>query len=102
MFLRKLQANVSNHAVTLLLIDWYQYHPLLLFDCLRSKEQSHALSGSDLPYHFVGFPPHSTSPIPWAEHLLLLRWCLSSYNSDTASTWCVCGTQKVRGTFWGL
>jgi len=24
MFLRKLQANVSNHAVTLLLIDWYQ------------------------------------------------------------------------------
>jgi len=23
MFLRKLQANVSNHAVTLLLIDWY-------------------------------------------------------------------------------
>ena len=31
MFLRKLQANVSNQAVTLLLIDWYQYHTLLLF-----------------------------------------------------------------------
>jgi len=38
MFLRELQANVTNHAVTLLLIDWYQYHPLLLFDCLRSEE----------------------------------------------------------------
>ena len=23
-------------------------------------------------------------------------------SSDTASTWCVCGTQKVWGTFWGL
>jgi len=23
-------------------------------------------------------------------------------SSPTASTWCVCGTQKVRGTFWGL
>ena len=23
-------------------------------------------------------------------------------SSDTTSTWCVCGTQKVRGTFWGL
>ena len=22
--------------------------------------------------------------------------------SDTASTWCVCETQKIRGTFWGL
>jgi len=89
MFLRKLQASFSNHAVTLLLIDWYQYHPLLLFDCLRSEEQSHALGGSDLPYHFVGFPPHSTSPIPWAEHLLLVRWCLSSYKQwYCLNMWC--------------
>jgi len=44
MFLRKLQANVTNHAVTLLLIDWYQYHPLLLFDCLRLEEQWYDLN----------------------------------------------------------
>ena len=36
-------------------------------------QQTYTLSGSDLPYHFVGLAPHSTSPIPWAEHLLLLR-----------------------------
>jgi len=53
MFLRELQANITNHAVTLLLIDWYQYHPLLLFDCLRSEDQSHTLGASLLPYHFV-------------------------------------------------
>jgi len=73
MFLLKLQANVLNHAVTLLLIDWYQYHPLLLFDCLSLEEQSHTLSGLNLPYYLVGVSPYSTSPIPLAEHLLLLR-----------------------------
>lgn len=40
---------------------------------LNFHYQSHTLSGSDLLYHFVGFPPHSRSPIPRAEHLLLLR-----------------------------
>ena len=40
---------------------------------LSFYKQIHTLSGSDLPYHFVGLPPHSTNPIPWAEHLLLLR-----------------------------
>jgi len=37
------------------------------------EEQSHTLSGSNLPYHLVGVSPYSTSPIPLAEHLLLLR-----------------------------
>ena len=78
MFLRKLQANFSNHAVTLLLIDWYQYHLLLLFAV--SDRKSRATNSAVRTCRIISsFTPHSTSPIPWAEHLLLVRWCLSSY-----------------------
>ena len=41
---------------------------------LRFYQQSNTFSDSDLPYHIVALPPHSTSSIDWADHLLLLRW----------------------------
>ena len=78
------------------------FHNFFVTNLLSFYKQSYSLNGSDLAYHLVGIPPHSTSPIPWAEHLLLLRYYLARTSSDTASTWCVCGTQKVQWTFWGL
>lgn len=54
-------------------------------------QQSYTLGGSLLPYRFVenSLLYYSYTPghlldlrshlVPWAEHLLLLRWCLSSY-----------------------
>jgi len=39
----------------------------------RLLRQRYTLGGSDLPYHFVGAPTLSTSPIACAEDLLLLR-----------------------------
>ena len=45
---------------------------ILIWSSVFWEQKKHTVSGSDLPYHFVGAPPHSTSPIAWAEHLLLL------------------------------
>jgi len=87
MFLRKLQANVSNHAVTLLLIDWYQYHPLLLFAV--SDRKSRATHSAVRTYRIIS-----------SVSLLILRVLSHGQNicfyfadasaltsSDTASTW---------------
>ncbi len=55
-------------------IPTYTSLVLLIFERLSTfHKQTYTLNGSDLPYHCVGFPPHSTSTIAWAEHLLLLR-----------------------------
>ena len=49
------------------------------------------------PGHLLDLRSHL---VAWTDHLILLRWILNRTSSDTASTWCVCGTQNVRGTFW--
>ena len=36
-------------------------------------QQRYTLGGSLLPYRFRRKTPYSTTAIPWAEHLLLLR-----------------------------
>ena len=186
MFLRKLQANVSNHADTLLLIDWYQYHTLLLFAVSDRKSRvTHSAvrtyriissvsllilqvlsHGRSIYFYFTDDSAHTSSDtastwcvcrtkkvwgvqsstgaliplvlkwksekishvsltnlhtqrfavtISFRRKLLTLRQLSHGRNiyfyfadasartsSDTASTWCVCGTQKVRGTFWEL
>ena len=74
------------------------------FSRFASLYQRYTLSGSDLPYHFVGFPPHSTSPIPQGtfstfsltlshEQIIYFYFADASArtSSDTASTCAVIG-----------
>ena len=97
MFLRKLQANVSNHAVTLLLIDWYQYHPLLLFAV--SDRKSRVTHSAVRCYRIISSV--SLLILRVLSHGQIIYFYFAEVStrtsSYTASTWCVCGTQKVRG-----
>ena len=97
MFLRKLQANVSNHAVTLLLIDWYQYHTLLLFAV--SDWKSRVTHSAVRCYRIISSV--SLLILRVLSHGQIIYFYFAEVStrtsSYTASTWCVCGTQKVRG-----
>ena len=45
-------------------------------------KQSYSLNGSDLAYHLVGIPPHSTSPIP--------QGTFSTFGLTLSHGWTIC------------
>lgn len=80
------------------------FHNFFVTNLLSFYKQSYSLNGSDLAYHLVGIPPHSTSPITQGTFstfglTLSHGWNICFYFddfsartiSDTVST---CGARK--------
>ena len=77
--------------------DYLRFTNKLTYSAVRTyriiSSVSPSFYESYTPGHLLDLRSHL---VPWAEHLLLLRYYVARTSSHTASTWWVCGTQKVQ------